>query len=957
MTLLNYLIGFIMNKLKYLLLVFISSSLFASTNIIEENGLKYFSDVVIIKLKSKNTGLSKSTITKTLSKQFSSFGVSEITKHFNPKDKSDETEINRIYKIKISSPFNPTYVSSKLTKLSEIEWAEPLYLREIVSTPNDSLFTSQYALKNINAEAAWDITKGNSNIIVAIVDSGVDWNHEDLNAHIWENNDPINGIDDDNNGYIDDIRGWDFGGLDGTPDNDPTEDSPTHGTHVAGIASAVTNNSIGVAGIGYNLTLMPIKTSRQDIGDNIIAYGYEGIIYAADNGANVINCSWGGFGYSNAEQEAIDYAVSKGCVMVCAAGNDGLNEVIYPAAYKGVLSVGNTTSTDIISTTSNYGKDLDVCAPGSSIISTWQSLTSPYISISGTSMASPLVAGLAGLVIDKFPTYTPLQIIEQIRVNADNIDNINPTKTDLLGSGRINAYKALSNSNVKSVRITSAEFIDVGNGDGIIEAGDDVEIKLNFTNFLNPLSTLSAVITTESKDVTITQSQFTTPGKETLEEFNNQKSEFKFTVNENSANDKEVLFKITYTDGTYSDFELISVFINPTYKTQSGNNISFTITSKGTLAFNDYPTNSQGSGFTFLKGRNLLFEAGLMYGASEAKLISSTRSSNADYQSDDFYPLSFVQINNPGVIADQEGSSTFNDNNAGTGKLNIETKLNTYSFSDSGNDNYIILKYTFNNLSSTDYSNFFVGIYFDWDVDDEGYDKNITRFDSQNNFGYLYHSDENRPFIGMALLTEATTGYYGITNDGSDGGIGVYDGFPNSSKWLTLSNGLNKTDAGPSDVSAVISAGPYQFNSNSTLEVAFSISAGIDLNSITSSVINSREKYNTVIVNVKNDKIDLPTEFSLSQNYPNPFNPSTTIKYSIPVEDVRQLTDASSTKIVVYDILGREVAILVNKKQAPGNYEVVFNTSSISKQLTSGVYFYKLTYGNYSSTKKLMLLK
>ncbi len=942
-----------MKNIKYLILILISSTLLANTNVIEKNGLKYFSDIVIIKLKAPQNILSKSTQNLELAKQFSNFGISEIVKHFNVKEENNKSGINQIYRLKISSPFDPLYVSSKLAKVSSVEWAEPLYLREIVDTPNDPSFANQYALKNIKAEAAWDISKGNSNIIVAIVDSGVDWNHEDLAAHIWENNDPINGVDDDNNGYIDDIRGWDFGGLDGTGDNDPKEDSPTHGTHVAGIASAVTNNSIGVAGIGYNLTIMPVKTSRHDIGDNLIAYGYEGIIYAADNGADVINCSWGGFGYSNAEQATIDYAVSKGVVIVCAAGNDGKNDVIFPAAYNGVLSVGNTQSNDAIAPSSNYGKDLDVCAPGTNILSTWQGANSPYTSISGTSMASPLVAGLAGLVIDKFPNYTPLQIAEQIRVNADNIDSQNSGKKDLLGSGRVNAYKALSNKNVKSVRITSSQFVDVGNGDGIIEAGDDVEIKLNFMNYLNPLSTLSAVITTVSSDVTITQSQFTTTNKGTLEEFNNSGNEFKFSVNQNSANDKEIFFKITYSDGTYSDFELISVFINPTYKTQSGNNISFTITSKGTLAFNDYPTNAQGSGFTFMKGKNLLFEAGLMYGTSETNLISSVRSSNSDKQSDDFHPLSFVQINNPGVIADQEGSSTFNDNNAGVQKFNIETDLNSYSFSDSGNDNYIILKYTFKNNSDINYSNFYTGIFFDWDIDEEGYDKNITRFNSQNNFGYIYHSDENKPFIGMALLTNATTGFYGIQNDTSNNSdVSIYYGFTDKDKWKTLSNGLGKTDAGPADVSCVISAGPYQLQANSTLEVAFSISAGIDLNSIINSVKNSREKYSSVISDVKEKEDELPIEFSLSQNYPNPFNPSTTIEYSIPSKEQLGATMQIVT-LKVYDILGREVAVLVKKAQAPGNYRVVFDASSIS----SGVYLYKLTYDNFVGSKKLIFLK
>ncbi len=943
-----------MKNIKYILLLLISSTLFANTNIIEKNRLKYFSDIVVVKFKTEQSALNKAVTSGTLSKQFSNFGVSKIVKHFKPKASSVKNSINLIYRLKLSSPFDPLYVSAKLAKFSEIEWAEPLYLREVVFTPNDPKLSSQYGLTKVKAEAAWDISKGNSNIIVAIVDSGVDWNHEDLAANIWQNDDPINGVDDDNNGYIDDIRGWDFGGLDGTGDNDPVEDSPTHGTHVAGIASAVTNNSIGIAGLGYNIKIMPVKTSRNDLGDRIIAYGYEGIVYAADNGADIINCSWGGFGYSNAEQEAINYAVSKGAVVVGAAGNDGLNDVIFPAAYNGVLSVGNSNENDRKDISSNYGKGLDVMAPGSGIYSTWQSSSTPYRFLSGTSMSSPLVAGLAGLVIDKFPNYTPLQIIEQIRVNADNIDNLNPGKENMLGSGRINAYKALSNSNVKSVRILSSKFVETKNSDGIFETGEDVEIKINFMNYLEPLTSFTAVLTTESNDVTITQSQFSTSAKGTLEEFNNFNNKFKFKINANSSNDKEVLFKLTYSDGSYSDFELISILINPTYRTQSGNNISFTITSKGTLAFNDYPNNENGDGFTFMKGRNLLFEAGLMYGTSETKLMSSVRGANPDFQSSDFNPLSFVQINIPGVTADQEGISIFNDNSAGTQKLSIETELRTYSFSEAGNDNYIVLKYIFKNLSGVNYSNFYVGIYFDWDIDDEGYAENITKFDSQNNFGYAYHTAVDKPFVGMALLTNGTTGYYGIRNDGTDGGVGVYEGFSDASKWLTLTNSLNKTDAGPADVSSVLSAGPFEFKADSTLVVAFSLSAGIDLNSIQNSVINSRDKYNSILTNVLDEELELPTKFSLSQNYPNPFNPSTTIKYSIP-----QNVNGKSQKVrlVVFDILGREVATLVNENKNAGNYEVLFNANSVDGILTSGVYFYQLRSGLFSTVKKFVLMK
>ncbi len=939
-----------MNKIKYLLLLIVSSSLFANVNIVERNGLKYYSDVVVVKFKSTESSLNKSSINKTLSKQMANFGITEIEKHFSTKDNSEDISLNNIYRLKLTSPFDPIYVASKLTKLEEVEWAEPVYLRKTLHTPNDPKLSSQYGLTKVQAQSAWEISKGNANIIIAIVDSGVEWNHADLSANIWQNDDPINGIDDDQNGFVDDIRGWDFGGLDGTGDNNPVEDSPTHGTHVAGIAAAVTNNAVGIAGLGYNLTIMPVKTSRHDYGDDVVAYGYEGIIYAADNGADVINCSWGGFGFSNAEQVAVNYAISKGSVLICAAGNEAVNDVIFPAAYKGVMSVGNTDENDIKSYSSNYGKDLDVCAPGSGIYSTWQSTSTPYTYLSGTSMASPLVAGLAGLVIDKFPNYTPLQVIEQIRVNADNIDALNPTKTNLLGSGRINAYKALSNTESKSVRIESSEFVETSNPNGVLMRGEEVAINIYFVNYLNPISTFTADLSTTSSEITITNSHFTAYSLETLEKFDNFALPFKFLINENSDDDKEIILKLTYNDGLNSDFQLISVKINPTYITQVGKNISMTITSKGNFGFNDYPSNQSGDGFSYMQSANLLYEGGLMYGISSSKLVNSARGASADTQNNDFLPIQNTKLTIPGKVSDIDGYSVFNDDNAGTSKLNIETTLNTYSFSDEGNDSYIILKYMFKNNSGVDYSNFYSGIFFDWDVDESTYDGNVTEYDTQNDFGFVHHQTEDQPFVGMAVLTNASSNFYGLANDGLDGGIGVYDGFTDASKWTTLTNGLNKTDAGPNDISCVISAGPFNIKADSTLVVAFSVSAANDLTNLQNSVINSRKKYDSVITNVGENKNDLPTVFSLEQNYPNPFNPSTVISYSIPNNGK---SETSNVKLIIYDILGKEVATLVNTKQVAGNYEIEFNASNFS----SGVYFYKLQSGNFAETKKMMLVK
>ncbi len=259
--------------------------------IIENNGTKYLANTIVIKLKyipsSDATG--NVSLSSNLSSFLSSFNFKEAKALFPEKIK-ESSSLSRIIEINYESDVDPLYISSKLKNSFEVEWAEPRYVYELDYVPNDPSYASQYALSKISAALAWDINKGDTSIVISIVDTGVDWDHPDLSANIWRNwNEiPNNGIDDDNNGYVDDVRGWDFGGLSGTPDNDPMEDQPDHGTHVAGIASAVTDNGIGVASIGFNCRLMPVKTTRNDQrGPNgpYIVYGYEGIVYASDNGA------------------------------------------------------------------------------------------------------------------------------------------------------------------------------------------------------------------------------------------------------------------------------------------------------------------------------------------------------------------------------------------------------------------------------------------------------------------------------------------------------------------------------------------------------------------------------------------------------------------------------------------------------------------------------------------------
>ena len=332
----------------------------------------------------------------------------------------------------------------RLESFSEIDYAELKYLDFLDFQPNDPSLNSCWHLSKIQAYNAWDIGIGSSSVVVAVVDDAVQISHLDLINVTWNNNleIPNNGIDDDNNGYVDDFNGWDVADNDNNPN--PPNINLDHGTHVAGISGAQTNNNIGVASIGYGISIMPVKATRDNNTNGTINNAYDGVYYAALNGADVINCSWGSPSFSNTNYNVIQMAQNQGCIIVASAGNSNENLASnprYPSCYNGSICVANTTQSDAKRGSSCYGSRVDVSAPGSSILSTIP--FNNYSTKSGTSMSAPLVAGLLGLMKSFSPNSTNEQLIACMKSACDNIDAINPSYAGLLGNGRINAYNAL----------------------------------------------------------------------------------------------------------------------------------------------------------------------------------------------------------------------------------------------------------------------------------------------------------------------------------------------------------------------------------------------------------------------------------------------------------------------------------------------------------------------------------
>ena len=358
-------------------------------------------------------------------------------------------DISLIYELKIPDDKDVFLASKKLAELSAIVYAEPKYVSYDQYTPNDANLNSvmPYHFDNVEAYAAWDITLGDTNVVIGITDTSFDNDHEDMSGNIKYNyDDPIGGGDDDADNYIDNYAGWDM--VD--DDNNLFINNEIHGTAVGAIASATADNGIGYAGIGFKCKFLPVKVADNS---QVITHGYEGIEYCVEQGCDVINCSWGNTTFSQVAQDVIAWAaINNDVVIVASAGNDDATAMYYPASYNYVMSVTGVNSADVFDNGSNppftRNDSVDVSAPGYSVYTTATFGGNPLYAPpqGGTSMAGPIVAGVAGLVRSQFPCLTALEVIEQIKSTADNIDAItqNVPYAGLLGTGRVNAEMAVS---------------------------------------------------------------------------------------------------------------------------------------------------------------------------------------------------------------------------------------------------------------------------------------------------------------------------------------------------------------------------------------------------------------------------------------------------------------------------------------------------------------------------------
>ncbi|MFI5211651.1 MAG: S8 family serine peptidase, partial [Ignavibacteria bacterium] len=383
------------------------------------DGAKYQPGIINIKFKQQNNSFTSLTtgaltIDNILAQHqvFSVFKPYPLKANLNMRKIGDE-DLAKFMRIKYRGNIDPTELSREIFESNKdiLEWAEPEFVYDSYFIPNDPNVSGQYHISRINCYQAWDLNQGDTSVYIGIVDSGSDLDHPDLAANIRYNYaDPINGLDDDANGFVDDFKGWDFYYY----DNDPNiMGGSDHGSHVSGDASQVTNNGVHGSGAGFK-TKLRITKHAPDVPSTSIFNSNDGIVYQYQNGAKVINCSFGSPSYSSATQTIVTNAWNAGTVVCASSGNDGQETPRYPASYDNVVSVAASGSTDLKASFSNWHSTVDVTAPGENILSTvWDN---SYAVFSGTSMSSPITAGVVGLIRSKYPSWNPTQVVDRLKL-------------------------------------------------------------------------------------------------------------------------------------------------------------------------------------------------------------------------------------------------------------------------------------------------------------------------------------------------------------------------------------------------------------------------------------------------------------------------------------------------------------------------------------------------------------
>lgn len=857
--------------------------------------------------------------------------------------------LGRILVVTYGSADPPAYVAATIAGLQGVEYAEPVYLRSLNYAPNDPYIDRQWYLNTIGAERAWDIQRGDSTMLIAIEDTGIDPLHPDLAAAIYRNpgengrdgsgrDRRTNGVDDDGNGLVDDWAGYDFGGFDGyTPDNDPTP-LYWHGTHVAGIAAAIGNNGVGIAGVAHGARLLSVKiTDDASSGDPTITKGPDGILYAARMGARIINCSWGGAGFSRSEQELIDTVTAMGSLVVAAAGNNGARITAYPASYRHVLSVASLEQGDRRSTFSNFNEFVGIAAPGDGIFSTEPVYAGSYRSANGTSMASPIVAGAAALVALKYPNLTPEQIAAVLRATSDDIDAVNPDYAYLLGNGRLNLERALAmGPSAVAVDVIGIDAIQE-RPDNVVEPDEEVEIRVTVRNVLAPVEHLRVQLIVENGTVPVEIPQEEFGAVAGGEVRTSSAGTFRFRVPAPLPLDYRLQLRLVIAEGATKlavrSFELT---VNPNYGTTAYNRTAVTFTGNGRIAFDDFPFNSQGNGFRLDSSNNMLAEGGVLIGIDADHLADVVRVGDGAAQSTGLRVAEPYRVRRE--VGVETGTARFDDSHlTDRQRIGIDVHLTTLQHQLPGLEKTTFLFYRIHNGSGRTLDNLHCALYLDWDLGTGGAFDQVSA-DLEHRLAYTINRQNGRlPLAGAILLGNQPMNFDALDNNAPP----LIGGFYQVEKWSAMASGVLNEQSNVGDCSMIIGAGPIVLPPDADTTVAFALIAGSNVTELRTAAANALDRYEQMGY-VPGGPVLLPTELDLRVIGRQPFSSTAMVEFTMPGD--------GEASLEAFDARGALVAELARGGFKRGAHVFAFDPGGRA----DGMYVVRLSAMNKILSRKLI---
>jgi subtilisin family serine protease len=784
--------------------------------------------------------------------------------------------------------------------------AEPDLLARTKRVPNDPRWGSQWDKRLLGADFVWDVSTGDSSIICAGIDTGVDYAHPDLRPILWINpgedsdgdndtgiwmdypgdTDDLDGVDGDENGYEDDLLGWDFirniahcavgEDCDNFPDNDMFGVN-SHGTHVGGIMAADGDNGIGMSGFVWDGTLMALRAGYEDEeGQGYLPQSatLPAIYYAVGMGASIINMSYGGPGSSPEAATAMTAAWNNGAILFAASGNDGsTSSDNYPANYEEVIAVNATSSEDQLVWFSNRGPWTDLCAPGANVLGTV--IGSGYQSWDGTSMASPTAAGVAALVWSLFPDMTNVELRELLETSAEDISSLNSgIPANHLGHGRVSASNAVAAR--YPLLVIEEMFVNDGqggDGDGRLESGETAGLTFNIRNTIGWAA---------GEDISVTVS---------------------------IDDDRLSLSNETFTLGNISPGQVVNNFTTPAL-IEATNSAFSAFWTTITLHY-ESPNGFARTDSTQLRvgrGQILLVDDD---GGAEYQSHYVSALEGMSYDPDYWQPY----LDGTVIASEMSQYSAVvwicGDEETGTLNYDERSALGTFL---GGGGNLIM-----------------VGQGLDEDISDTPFYADYLHAQSDNGqSGYQVVNgvEGNAISDGFNLLLMGG-------NCGGNGTVGPSRILPvnGSEAIFTYSTG---------GIGAVSYAGAYKVT-----YFAFALEAACGLNSSNryEEVLESVLDWMEVTDSPTAKPAEIPSTIALRGNFPNPFNPTTTIRFD--------LSSPAQVRLNVFDLLGREVSVLVNAPMTAGTHDVRFDGTG----LASGVYVIRLQADSEVQTSKMMLLK